>query len=186
MSLQQVGPGSAVVSRAASSQGITSQAITSQGITSQGILGVPSLHAGDARCFTVVVDGRTYGLPVQSIHTVFEIVAVTPVPLAPYQILGLVNLRGKIVTAVSLRRRLRGDPRSPEASKLAVGVDHRGESFALVVDEVGDVMSLDRGSQIEIPPHLGAAAAKIAAVHRLDDVILPILDLDWILTFDKD
>ena len=47
------------------------------------------------------------------------------------------------------------------------------------------MLTLDRGSQIEIPPHLGEAAAKIAAVHRLDDLILPILDLDWILTFGK-
>lgn len=150
------------------------------------VVGATPLRGGDARCFTVVVDGRTYGIAVEAIHTVFEIVAVTPVPLAPHQILGLVNLRGKIVTAVSLRRRLRGDHGVAETSKLAVGVDHRGESFALVVDAVGDVMALDRGSQIEIPPHLGGDIARIAAVHRLDSMILPILDLDWVLTFDKD
>ena len=139
----------------------------------------------DMRCFTVVVDQRTYGISVEAIHTVFEIIAVTPVPLAPYQILGLVNLRGKIVTAISLRRRLRADPKAAEPSALAVGVEHRGESFALVVDEVGDVMMLDRGSRIEIPPHLGEDALKISAVHRLDDLILPVLDLDWVLTFDR-
>jgi len=145
----------------------------------------PPARGIDMRCFTVVVDGRTYGISVEAIHTVFEIVAVTPVPLAPYQILGLVNLRGKIVTAISLRRRLRADPDAREPSALAVGVDHRGESFALVVDQVGDVMMLDRGSQIEIPPHLGEDARKISAVHRLDDLILPVLDLDWVLTFDR-
>ena len=84
-----------------------------------------------------------------------------------------------------MRRRLRADPKAPEPSNLAVGVDHRGESFALVVDEVGDVMTLDRGSQIEIPPHLGADALRISSVHRLDDMILPVLDLDWVLTFAK-
>ena len=97
------------------------QASAFQTISSQAVVGAPPPRGADARCFTVMVDGRTYGIAVESIHTVFEIVAVTPVPLAPYQILGLVNLR-----------------------------------------------------------------AKIAAVHRLDDLILPILDLDWILTFDKD
>ena len=146
----------------------------------------PIARGIDMRCFTVIVEGRTYGISVEAIHTVFEIVAVTPVPLAPYQILGLVNLRGKIVTAVSLRRCLRGDPTAPEPSKLAVGVEHRGESFALVVDEVGDVMMLDRGSQIEIPPHLGDDALKISVIHRLDDMILPVLDLDWVLTFARD
>lgn len=139
----------------------------------------------DMRCFTIVCEGRTYGLPVEAIHTVFQIVAVTSVPLAPPAILGLVNLRGKIVTAVSLRRRMRNDA-THEPSDLAVGVEHRGESFALIVDEVGDVITLNAETRIETPPHLGAEALKIAAVHRLDDVILPVLDLDWVLTFQKE
>ena len=137
----------------------------------------------DRRCFTVMVAGRTYGLPVEHIHTVFEMMAVTPVPLAPQEVLGLVNLRGKIVTAVSLRRRLR-DPDAPlGGSRIAVGIDFRQESFALVVDEVGDVLTLDKGTLIDTPPHLGAEGIPIEAVHRLEDMILPILDLDWILTF---
>ena len=138
------------------------------------------------RCFTIVTDGRTFGLPVEAIQTVFEIVAVTPVPLAPMTVLGLVNLRGKIVTAISLRRRLLDDPRAVETSVLAVGIEHRGENFALIVDEVGDVITLDGGTRIDIPPHLGAASAKIAAVHRLDTLILPVLDLDWVLDFGAD
>ena len=138
---------------------------------------------GDRRCFTVVSAGRTYGLPVEHIHTVFEMMAVTPVPLAPYEVLGLVNLRGKIVTAVSLRRRLRYAPEPLEATRIAVGIDFRNESFALVVDEVGDVLTLDRGTAIETPPHLGAEGVPVESVHRLEEMILPILDLDWILTF---
>ena len=151
---------------------------------------VPEMHAAihkpdDHRCFTVISEGRTFGLPVESIQTVFEMVALTPVPLAPCEILGLVNLRGKIVTAVSLRRRLRGDARAVETSMLAIGMEHRGESFALVVDEVGDVIMLDPGTRIETPPHLGAEGIKIAAVHRLDAMILPLLDLDWVFTFSR-
>jgi purine-binding chemotaxis protein CheW len=149
---------------------------------------VPAMHANihkpdDHRCFTVVSEGRTFGLPVESIQTVFEMVALTPVPLAPCEILGLVNLRGKIVTAVSLRRRLRGEAQAVETSMLAIGMEHRGESFALVVDEVGDVIMLDPGTRIATPPHLGAEGIKIAAVHRLDAMILPLLDLDWVFTF---
>ncbi len=137
----------------------------------------------DRRCFTVVVAGRTYGLPVEHIHTVFEMMAVTPVPLAPPEVLGLVNLRGKIVTAVSLRRRLR-DAEAPLGSfRIAVGIDYRHESFALVVDEVGDVLTLEKGTLIDTPPHLGAEGIPIEAVHRLEDMILPILDLDWIFAF---
>ncbi len=141
-----------------------------------------SIGHTESRCFTVMVEGRTFGIPVECIQTVFEIVAVTPVPLSPSAIMGLVNLRGKIVTTVSLRRRLRPSA-TEERSRLAVGLDHRGESFALVVDEVGDVISLENGTRIDIPPHLGAEGLKIAGVHRLDSLILPILDLDWVLTF---
>ena len=143
----------------------------------------PSPVAGpDLRCFTIVSEKRMFGLPVETIQTVFEIVSVTPVPLAPAAVLGLVNLRGKIVTAVSLRRRLR-ETHLAEPSRLAVGLDHRGESFALVVDEVGDVISLDADAQIDNPPHLGSEGAKITAVHRLPDAILPVLDLDWVFAF---
>jgi purine-binding chemotaxis protein CheW len=150
----------------------------------------PAAHRGlikpdDHRCFTVVSEGRTFGLPVEAIQTVFEMVALTPVPLAPYEILGLVNLRGKIVTAVSLRRRLHPDVVIPETSMLAIGMEHRGESFALVVDEVGDVIMLDPGTRIAIPPHLGAEEIKLSAVHRLDAMILPLLDLDWVFTFSR-
>ena len=136
----------------------------------------------DMRCFTIVSNGRVFGLPVEHIHTVFEIVSVTPVPLAPAEVLGLVNLRGKIVTAVSFRRRMSGQANA-EPSRLAVGLDYRGESFALVVDEVGDVLALDGDTLIGNPPHLGTESLKIASVHRLADLILPILDLDWVFTF---
>jgi purine-binding chemotaxis protein CheW len=133
------------------------------------------------RYFTIVVGGRSFGLPVEAIQTVFEMVAVTPVPLAPQEVLGLVNLRGKIATAVSLRRRLGSDPNAPETSTLAVGLDHHGESFALVVDEVGDVLNLDSSTQIDVPPHLGVEGLKFSSVHRLEAEILPIIDLDWAL-----
>lgn len=141
---------------------------------------------GQNRCFTVVTEGRTFGIPVESIQTVFEMVALTPVPLAPSEILGLVNLRGKIVTAVSLRRRLRGDPFQPEISQLAIGMEHRGESFALVVDEVGDVISLEESTQIPVPSHLGVEGIKISAVYRLESLILPLLDLDWVFTLSRE
>lgn len=144
-----------------------------------------AVKAAGHRCFTVVSAGRTFGLPVESIQTVFEMVALTPVPLAPFEVLGLVNLRGKIVTAVSLRRRLTGDS-ARERSSLAIGMEHRSESFALVVDEVGDVIVLEPETKIAVPPHLGIEGIKLSSVHRLEAMILPVLDLDWIFTFTRD
>lgn len=138
----------------------------------------------DLRCFTVRSGGRTYGLPVERIQTVFEITSVTPVPLAPREIVGLVNLRGKIATAVSLKRRLQGGA-AEDTSTLAVGLDYRDECFALIVDEVGDVITPEAGALIDAPSHLGPERVEVAAVYRLPDLILPVLALDWLFTFEE-
>jgi purine-binding chemotaxis protein CheW len=137
----------------------------------------PPLFEDQYRCFTIVVDGKTFGLPVMSIQTIFRINEVTPVPLCPYEILGLTNLRGKIVTALSLRRRLRLPPESYFNNLLAIGIEHRNESFALVIDEVGDVIVLDPNDRLAIPPHLNPLSASLtAAVYHTESGILPILD----------
>ena len=108
-------------------------------------LQAPSAKTDETQCFIVFVGGEAFGLPVDSVQTIFGIEAVTPVPLGPREIIGLVNLRGKIVTAVSLRRRLQYAGRAAgRKSTLAVGMEHRGENFALVVDDVGDVIYLNR------------------------------------------
>jgi purine-binding chemotaxis protein CheW len=138
------------------------------------------------RCFTVFVGREKFGLPVGGVQTIFQIEAVTPVPLGPHEILGLVNLRGKIVTAVSLRRRLQMPETAGDTATLAIGVEHRGESFALVVDEVGDVIVLDRQARIPKPPHLDPQKARLTeAVYRLEDGILPQLDMDAVFDFQR-
>jgi hypothetical protein len=88
--------------------------------------------------FVVLVAGERLGIPVSCVQTIFRIDRVTPVPGAPREVIGLVNLRGHIVTAVGLRRRLGMQDGSVHANPLAIGIEHLGESFALVVDEVGD------------------------------------------------
>ena len=49
-----------------------------------------------------------------------------------------------------------------------------------------DVITLEAGTQIPVPPHLGAEGIKIAAVYRLESLILPLLDLDWVFTFSRE
>jgi purine-binding chemotaxis protein CheW len=146
-----------------------------------------TLHAtGDARCFTVIVCGETFGLPIEAVQTIFRIEEVTPVPLGPDEILGLVNLRGKIVTAVSLRRRLRIKEETSCKGLLAIGIEHRGENFALVVDEVGDVITLDPKCRIPLPPHLDPLSMSLTnAVYRIETEILPILDMTSVFDFQR-
>ena len=134
--------------------------------------------------FTLVVGGETFGLPVGCVHTIFRPAAVTAVPLGPREVVGLVNLRGKIVTAVSLRLRLGLDDPGPHGGALAIGIEHEGETFALFVDEVGDVLTVSEDAHIAAPPNFAAARLELtAAVYRLESRILPVLDLAVILRF---
>jgi purine-binding chemotaxis protein CheW len=140
----------------------------------------------DRHCFIVYVGGESFGLPVDCVQTIFQIEAVTPVPLSPHEIVGLVNLRGKIVTAVSLRRRLQMPDAGQAKSTLAIGMEYRGENFALVVDEVGDVIFLNPQRQISLPPHLDQHRAKLTeAVYRLDNGILSLLDVGSVFDFQR-
>jgi purine-binding chemotaxis protein CheW len=140
----------------------------------------------EEHCFIVFVGGETFGLPVTRVQTIFQIEAVTPVPLGPREVLGLVNLRGKIVTAVSLRERLQMPEADPTNQKLAIGIEHRGENFALVIDEVGDVIVLDPLKRIPIPPHLDSRRAKLTeGVYRLDTQILSLLDMGAVFDFQR-
>ena len=146
-----------------------------------------SRHTGDERhCFIVYVNSEPFGLPVDCVQTIFRMDALTPVPLGPREIVGLVNLRGKIVTAVSLRRRLQMPDAPQTKSRLAIGMEYRGENFALVVDEVGDVVFLSPRTQIPLPPHLDPQRAKLTeAAYRLEHVILSLLDVGAVFDFQR-
>jgi len=69
---------------------------------------------------------------------------------------------------------------------LAIGIEHRNENFALVVDEVGDVIFLDPRSRIPLPPHLDAQSILLtSAVYRIEEQILPILDMTCVFDFHR-
>jgi purine-binding chemotaxis protein CheW len=138
----------------------------------------------ERRCFTVIDGEEMFGLPVQSVQTIFRIEGVTPVPLGPAEVEGLVNLRGRIVTAVSLKRRLSKATLDSARGALAIGIEHDGENFALIVDDVGDVITCEESAQIASPPHIDPMRARLTrAYYRLDDGILPILDMDAVFDF---
>ncbi|KST60452.1 chemotaxis protein CheW [Methylobacterium sp. GXS13] len=137
---------------------------------------------------TVYVGDTLFGLAIERVHDVFVPSGVTPVPLAPNEIVGLLNLRGRVVTALCLRRRLglpdaepQGDKASP---KMAIGLEQGGETFALVVDGVGEVLKLGADSREAVPINLDPRWRNLATcVHRLDGRLLVILDVDALLGF---
>jgi purine-binding chemotaxis protein CheW len=132
---------------------------------------------------TVLIGEQLLGLPIGRVHDVFITNRITPVPLAPKEIIGLINLRGRVVTAICLRKRL-GQPalQKSDSELVAVGIDDGGEAYALIVDSVGEVMRLDHSTLEAVPVHLDRGWAALAAgVHRLDDRLLVVLDVDAVL-----
>jgi purine-binding chemotaxis protein CheW len=160
-----------------------------QGTDRRGVASAPVGFGDSLDYVTVVVSGQLLGLPIGRVHDVFITNRITVVPRSPSEIVGLLNLRGRIVTAICLRKRLGMAPAdkqgSDKAEMVAVGIDHEGESYALIVDAVGEVMRLDQ-STLEPPPvHLDRGWAALAAgVHRLADRLLVVLDVDAILKLD--
>ena len=129
---------------------------------------------------TVRIGPQMFGLPIAMVHEVFAPEAVTRVPLAPAEIAGVLNLRGRIVTMVALRRLLGLPPQ--EGAAMAVGIEHHGETFGLVIDKVGEVLALDASTREANPANLDPRWAQVAAgVHRLDRELMLILNVELVL-----
>jgi purine-binding chemotaxis protein CheW len=129
---------------------------------------------------TVFVAGQIFGLPILHVRDVFIVSDVTPVPLAPASVAGLFNLRGRVMTMLSMRAML-GYERSDEkgAETTAIGIEWRGESFGLLVDRVGEVMSLSSTNRERNPINLDQRWGRLSAgVHQLEDQLLIELSLD--------
>jgi purine-binding chemotaxis protein CheW len=121
--------------------------------------------------------GQLFGLPVEGVQEILREQPLTPTPLAADSIRGLMNLRGLIVLAIDLRRRLALPPRGPtEQCKNVVVHTDRG-LVALQVDEVGDVISVDTHTRDEIPQYVSEQArAKISCAYKLPQELLLVLN----------
>ena len=128
---------------------------------------------------TFSVEDRLFGVDVTRVREVTRWNALTPVPLAPPAIAGLMNLRGQIVTAVDLRTRLELPERGPRERPMHVVVDGPDGPVSLQVDRVGEVRTVDEGSVEAPPPTLrGPAQDLIVGTHALEGALVLELDLD--------
>ena len=131
---------------------------------------------------TFTTAGQIFGLPIERVQDVFKPARITRVPLAGPDIAGVLNLRGRIVTAIELRSRLGLGARDPSRLAMAIGIELRGESFGLLVDTVGEVLKLPDGEREANPINLDRNLGRVAAgVFRLDGQLLVVLDIDRVL-----
>jgi len=131
---------------------------------------------------TATVGGQLFGLPILRVQDVFKPERVTRVPLAPAEIAGVLNLRGRIVTLVDLRTRLDLPPAGDKQPQMAIGVEWRGESYGLLIDSIGEVLRLEDDAREPNPVNLDDGLARMTlGVHRLDDQLLLVLDVERVL-----
>lgn len=130
---------------------------------------------------TVMLGGQEFGIPIFAVYDILNEQRMTPVALASEEIAGVMNIRGRIVTAIDVRRRL-GLPREKGARCMNVVVHHKGEPYALVVDAVGEVRPVGGDSFERNPPNLNPAWAELCeGVHRLKGGLLLIMNVDQLV-----
>jgi purine-binding chemotaxis protein CheW len=134
--------------------------------------------ADERQYCTFFLCDQYFGLDVLQVQEIIRYQEMTQVPLASPVVRGLINLRGQIVTALDLRRRLELRERPPEQLPINVVVQTDDGAVSLLVDEIGDVLSVsDR--EFERPPEtlLGTARELIQGAYKLDGRLLLILDI---------
>jgi purine-binding chemotaxis protein CheW len=145
-------------------------------------------HAKEAEStefITVVISGQLFGIPINLAQDVFKIDRMTEIPLSPPDIAGVLNLRGRIVTAIDMHHRLQMDSPTAEGGvkRMAVGVEYNGESYGIIIDEVGDVLRLNRDNMQPNPSNLDPRWSDVAGgIYQLTRELMVVLDVDKVLS----
>ncbi len=128
---------------------------------------------------TFYLDGMLFGVQLTGVQEVINQLDLTQVPLAPAVVKGLINLRGQIVTAVDLRRRLELPPRTVGLPFMNVVVATDDGAVSLLVDQIGDVVEVE-DSTFEPPPGTmrGGIRDLIVGVHKLPNRLMHVLDIE--------
>jgi len=138
-------------------------------------------HGGAAggQFATFFVGNLFFGVDVLRVQEVLRAQQMTRVPLAPAVIEGLINLRGQIVTAIDMRRRLGLPPRAPGETPMNMVVRTEDGAVSLLVDEIGDVLDVEAAAYERPPQNLDPEVRElIRGVYKLKDRLLLVLDTD--------
>ncbi len=134
---------------------------------------------------TMFIEGQLFGIPVLTVQDVLGPQKITRIPLAPPEVAGSLNLRGRIVTAIDVRLRLGLPPRPADGKPvMSIVVDHKGELYSLMVDNVGEVLSLSSDDFERHPATLDPRWREISTgIYRLKETLLVVLDVSKLLNF---
>lgn len=135
---------------------------------------------------TMFIEGQLFGIPVLTVQDVLGPQKITRIPLAPREVAGSLNLRGRIVTAIDVRLRLGLTNQGGDNKSMSVVVDMGGELYSLMVDQVGEVLSLPAAKFERNPPTLDVMWREFSTgIYRLEDKLLVVLDVAKLLDFNR-
>lgn len=127
---------------------------------------------------TFTIAGEVYGIEVVRVAETLGHLDRTPVPLAPPGVAGLVNLRGQVVTAIDVRPELGLAALAPDQESMMVVIDLAGELMSLLVDEVGEVITVREEDFEPAPPTLATQIREIVTgAYKLDHGLMLTLDV---------
>lgn len=133
----------------------------------------------ECQLVTLRMDSQLLGIPVERVRDVLKAARITRVPLAPPEVSGVMNLRGRIVTVLDVRTRLQLAPAAQAGPPMFIVVERKGEYFALKVDAIGDVLTVPVDHIEHKPSNLKAAWREIASgVYWLKNELLVVIDMD--------
>ena len=138
------------------------------------------------RWVTFFLDQEKYGINVMQVQEVLRVTEIAPVPGAPEYVLGIINLRGNVVTVIDTRQRFGLLPIEQDDSSRIVIVESNDQVIGILVDSVAEVIDL-RLSEIESAPNVGTEDASkfIQGVASQEDELLIIVDLNKLLADEE-
>lgn len=135
---------------------------------------------------TFKLDNETYGINVMQVQEVLRMTEIAPVPGAPDYVLGIINLRGNVVTVMDTRKRFGLVPTETDDQTRIIIVEAQGNVVGILVDSVAEVVYL-RESEIEAAPNVGndESSKYIQGVCSRDENLLILVDINKLLSVDE-
>lgn len=148
----------------------------------------PGVGSGATEEFvTFTIAGQLFGVPVLRVQDVLSSYRITRIPLAPPEITGSLNLRGRVVTAIDVRLRLGLAPRPQDTESMSIVAENEGELYSLMVDSVGEVLALSDATFERNPPTLDSRIRACSdGIYRLDEQLLIVLDVNRLLDYGRE
>ena len=146
----------------------------------------PDDHESDDRVeyVTMMIAGQLFGIPVLQVQDVLGPQRITHIPLAPPEVAGSLNLRGRIVTAIDVRLRLGLEAKPRDDHDMSIVVDHGGELYSLMVDGVGEVVTVSTRAFDHNPATLDPIWRDVSAgIYQLNEQLMVVLDVSRLLNF---